>query len=469
MLSKFGNYRKPQLFFLEVSDHEQSGHYSSWFGSLGFRYRISLAECSASNMKTVNYIILLIFIFCPTLQAESISTTPVTLNEILEIARKQNPELLAALSRWESARAKVLATKSWPDPQVGVEFWGFSRSGLNVGSAQEKWYDISQTIPFPGKLRLRGQAAHHEARREEGNYHTVEREIIAKAKEAYYQLLYANRSYQIYKGNVEIIRKFSKIAESKYAVGKASQSDVLRAQVELSKMLNMLVTMQQDQEIAQAKLNALLDRPLEELVGDPQEPSLEPFDYTYSDLEKIALENRPEIQAASHHLDHMKAELLAMKADYLPDTMVQYTIRTMEGRESDAIAFFKFNLPFVWFWRQGSLVKSTRNEKSHAEAMLRSIRTMTRYAIKEFLVHVQTSKRVVDLYKTSVIPQAEQSLKVAEAGYQSDKIDFLALLDSQRALVDFQIDYYKYLSDYGTNLAHLERILGKDFLEVVKK
>lgn len=387
-----------------------------------------------------------------------------TLAQTLDIAKERNPDILAAHDEWKMAEVKIPSVRTWPDPEVGVEYWGFPKSSLNVSQAPEKWYDVSQTIPFPGKLTLRGKAATHEARREEEVYRATERDILTQVKEAYYTLMYAERAVEIFNENVGIMRRFARTAESKYSVGKTPQSDVLRAQVELSKMENMAITTAQEQETAQAKLNALLDRRPEEPISAQEEPPLASIDLSFDELEKMALENRPEVHAASHHVNHMKAELAAMKADYLPDTMIQYTRRQVEGREADAIAMFKFNLPFVWYGRQRALVRSTTFEKDHADAMLRSAQTMTRYDVKEFLVNVQTSRRLVDLYKTTVLPQAEESVKVTEKAYESDRIGFFELLDSERALVDFQLEYQKSLSDYGTNLAHLERVVGLDFI-----
>ena len=111
------------------------------------------------------------------------------------------------------------------------------------------------------------------------------------------------------------------------------------------------------------------------------------------------------------------------------------------------------------------MVKAAVKDSENADAMLRSATTMTKYEIKEFLGHVQTSRRLVDLYKTTILPQAEQSLEVTESAYQSGRIGFLELLDSERALINFQLEYYKYLSDYGRNLAHLERAVGKELME----
>lgn len=381
---------------------------------------------------------------------------------LIAIARQRNPEVLAARKSWEMAEAKVGADKAWPAPEVGVEYWGFSRSGLNPGSAGEKWYDVSQTIPFPGKLALRGKSSAHLARREGEAYRAMEQDVVAKVKQAYYGLLFAQREAKVYEATVEVLRRFARIAESKYAVGKAAQPSVLKAQVELSKVSNRAITSRRELETAQARLNALLARaPGEPILAaaEPEEAASEPAQEA---LEALALERRPEVHGAAHHVEHMRAELSAKRADYLPDFMVQYTWRTRVGMPSDAVGVVKMTLPFLWFRGQRAIVKSTRLELEHADAMLESARIAARFEVKDGLVQVQAARREVELYKTTILPQTEQSLTVSEAGYRADRIGFLDLLDAERTHLDAQLEYYKAVSEYGSRLAMLERVVGAD-------
>ncbi len=387
---------------------------------------------------------------------------PATLAELVETARQRNPDIVAARKSWEMAQAKVDSDKAWPEPQVGVEYWGFSRSGLNPGSASEKWYDVAQTIPFPGKLSLRGRSAAHLARREGEAFRAMERDVIAKVKQAYYDLLFAQREVKVYEETSDILRRFSRIAESKYAVGRATQPSVLKAQVELSKVQNRAITSRQELETAQAKLNALLARGPEEPIVAGEEPVAASTEPAQQQLEALALEYQPEVHGAAHHVDHMRAELAAKRADYLPDFMLQYTWRTREGMPSDAVAMIKMTLPFLWFRRQQAIVKSTRLELEHADAMLESAQIAARYEVKEALVKVQTARRSVELYKTTILPQTEQALTVSESGYRADRIGFLDLLDAERAHLDARLEYDRAIADYGIKIAQLERVVGTE-------
>lgn len=375
------------------------------------------------------------------------------LREVLELAKDNNPEILAAKMRWEEEKAKVWSN-TLPDPEVGVEYWG----------TNETWYDVAQTVPFPGKLSLRRNAQRHEARRQRELYEAKQKEVLQKVKAAYYGYFLAWRQIEIYEDSVGFLKHFATVAESKYSVDRASQAEVLKAQVEYSKALNELITFEQEKETVQAELNALLDRAPDFPLGRPAEPPLPKENLEYEELEVIALESRPELDAARHHVDHMKAEQWAARADFLPDTMLQYTRREFDNPEmlDDNVIMVKFNVPVLWFWRQGSLVKAAKKAKEGAEAELRSVETMTRAEVKTFLVKVQTARRLVELYQTTVIPQSETALKVSLSGYEAGTVDFLDLVDSERTWLEFQMEYYQYLARYWTYLAALERLIGRD-------
>ena len=385
-----------------------------------------------------------------------------SLDEVLRIALEQSPAIAAARADWQSAKDRIPSIKSLPDPEIGFQFMGFSRSGFDLASAEEKWYSLSQTFPFPGKLRAKTDAALHWTRKMEEQYRAAQLDILSQVKEAYFNLTYAERAAEIVQQNVEILRNFSKIAELRYATNKAGQPEVLRAQMELFKMQNNTISVDQDLEINRAQLNKLLDKNPETPIFTDRNFTVDPFKYSFADLEKIMAENRPEILTAQHHIKHTLAEVRQSKTEYLPDTTVEYTWRTQAGQADDAIAAFKFTLPFFWYKKQSSMVRSTIREKEHAEAMLRAEKIQAAYELREFFIRLQSSIRKVDLYKTTLLPQAEQTLKVGTLAYPSGNIGFLELLDLQRAWLDLNLDYYKTIIEYKTNLEKLERTVGKE-------
>ena len=380
-----------------------------------------------------------------------------SLNETVELARKNNPEILAARKKWEAMKSRTSSEK------------GYDKTGVfyqSMYSGRERSIGVSQDIPFPGKLHTKGKIAEKEALMEEEAYHAMENEVVAKVKSAYAELFFAHKSIEIFNQNTDLMRHFSKAAESKYSVGKASQVDVLKAQVELSKMLTMLVTLEQEKETAQVMLNILLNRNPEDPLGVPEEPRLANFNWSYQTLKETALVNRPELLQSTHHLHHSRILLRSAWLEYLPDFMAEYSQRKADNPEMDNTADFRIGVSVpLWFTKQKGMTDAARREKERSEAEFETMRNMTLWKVKELLVKVQTAQRLIQLYRTSVIPQAENALKVSESAYQSDRISFLDLVDIQRNLLQFKLEHYQHLADYETTLAELERAVGKSLTE----
>lgn len=390
-------------------------------------------------------------------QAQTPSTNTLTLVQTLETAQKNNPEIRAAKKRWAAARAKIRVEKTLEKPQISYE---------RMYSGDEKLLGISQEFPFPGKLSLKGQVASKEAEMMEQGYRSKEREIQTQVKSAYAMHFLSVKSIQIFDENVELMRRFAKVTESKYSVGKVSQAEVLRAQIELSKMMNMLVTLNQEKETSQAMLNTLLSLPPQNPIGAPQEPNIRRVRESLEDLQEKALANRPELLASKTAIERSGKAITSSRLEYLPDIMAQYKTRQAMNPEMDNTNDIMVGLTVpLWFWKQNSMVKMAKADKEMNEAEYQAMKNMTLFGVTDLLIKVKTSERLVDLYRTSVIPQAEQALKISETAYQSDKMSFLELIDVQRNLLQFRIEHYQHLAEYEQRAAELERVVGKDLWE----
>ena len=139
--------------------------------------------------------------------------------------------------------------------------------------------------------------------------------------------------------------------------------------------------------------------------------------------------------------------------------MLSYRKRESAIASPTRDAMIGFSLP-LWFWGPSSMIREAKAEREMAEAELQAATVMTLYDVKNTFVKAQTAKRLVDLYQTSVIPQGEAALRVAETGYQAGKTGFLDLLDAQRTLLDFKLEYYQYIVEYQRWTAELERSIG---------
>ncbi|MGR3219831.1 MAG: TolC family protein [Candidatus Anammoxibacter sp.] len=400
---------------------------------------------------------------------ENIKEEPeLNLEFIINEAIARNPGILAEAMRWEAAKNKIKRVKSLDDPMLRLGKINSPDHPFNFGNKAAKssplmspqTISISQKFPFPGKLRLRGKVATEMAEMQKELMEAKIQEIIAEVKDTYYSLYLVNKSIEISKENRELLRKFTKISEAMYSVGKVSQRDVLAAMVELSKISNNITVLEQSRKTEQARLNNLLNRRPQEPLGTPIDFKKHKLRYNAAELEKMALENRPVLQRSEHAVSKSKFNLDLAKKDYYSDFTAMIEYRHIGDFPSDTwSSALSINIPWLWS-KQRQKVKEARMELLAANADREAINNRTLFEIREFISKVISAESTLNLFKTSVVPQAKQSLEAARIGYETGRTDFLTLIDSQRTLLDAKLQYYRALVEFEQNLAKLEKTVG---------
>lgn len=391
------------------------------------------------------------------------SDAPLDLKWLIQEAMEHNPEIIASQKRINAAKAKISQARSLDDPSIRVGSYDMSNNPININGETEmlqQRYSISQKIPFPGKLRLRSEVAIEETNIIGKDSESKIQEIIALVKSAFYELYYINSAIDITEENRDLLRKFTTIAETKYSVGKATQRDALAAQVELSTLANNLIVLNKERESIIARLNSLLDRPSQAPLGKPCPFEKHTLKLTLEELEDLAMKNRPELKRFDHAIKKNEANLkLSKKDSYYSDfePMVEYMQE--DGKPDTWASAITINVPWLWP-KNRSKVKESREDLNAAKSDYRFINNKTLFEVKDFLTRIQSSESTMNLYKTGVIPQAEQSLKAARIGYETDQVDFLTMIDSQRTLLNSRLLYIRTLADFEQNLANLEKAVG---------
>src|SRR5438128_700908 len=229
---------------------------------------------------------------------------PLSLSEAVAEALKNNPEIQAAKNKVESVRARSKQATYLEDPELNVEAWGVPlNQPVKFRSANPIVLGLRQKFPFFGKLGLKGEIAAEEVKMAGEELRAKEVEVIAKVKSAYADFFMADKNIQIYRELLELIRQTSTTAESLYQVGRAPQQDVIKALLEQTDLLNKLTWAEKDLVTSQAKLNTLLNRPPTAPLGQPRELPLTPFSLVFSELEKLALDQRPELRALESNIN----------------------------------------------------------------------------------------------------------------------------------------------------------------------
>lgn len=391
-----------------------------------------------------------------------------SLDSLLEQALSTNPEILAARSEWDAAKARVPQARWWPDPQFGISHEKIPQGSYSLRDANMRMFSLSQVIPFPGKLTLKGRLAQREALVAEEEHEAARQLVVAEVKSAYYRLFLVHKSIEIEDERKELLQKFEKIAETKYAVGKASQHDVLRAQVELSLTADKLITLRERElPTAVARLNALLNRLPHSPLGIPEEFSIPEVSLSETEFEELALEHRQALRAMEYEMEKSRIAYSLAKMEYLPNFMIklmQEEMDTPTGTEVNRGVAASISLP-LWFWTKSHGVSEKRARKSAAEASYLAMKNIVLFEVQSVLARCNSSRRRVSLFEVTVIPLAEQALKAATIAYETGKVDFLTLMDSERTLRDVKLRYYEALTQHGVDVSDLEKAVGATILQ----
>jgi outer membrane protein TolC len=285
-------------------------------------------------------------------------------------------------------------------------------------------------------------------------------------KEYYYQLFLIDRLSEIVEKNIRVMDDFITLAETKYAVGQGAQQDIFKAQVERSKMLDMKITLEQQRKSAQAALNALLYRPSDKAVKAGDKVEIEPLTVPADKLREMAEESRPLLKSLRALIEKGKSENRLARREFYPDFNVslEYMQREPVGGEEGFDMYslgVTFNLPVYQHHRHEMLAEADSSVRM-ASAELDAARNGIDSGIADLLAQIERRRQLVLLYRTGIIPQAEQSLESAIIGYRVNKVDFLTLLDSRVTLFNYEREYYESLADYQMKLAQLEALVGKE-------
>ncbi len=285
-------------------------------------------------------------------------------------------------------------------------------------------------------------------------------------KETYYQIYFIDRSLAIVDRNISIFDDFITLAQTRYAVGQGVQQDVFKAQVERSKMLDMRITLEQQRTSLEASLNALLNRPAGTPVGRIADVEIEPLSMTAGQLSALADDNRPLLKSSRALVQKAGAGLKLAKKEYLPDFNVAFEYMQRDpAMGSDGADMYSlgvtFNLPLQRSRRQAAIAESNAEARMAAEE-LNSLKNTIQAGISDLLAQMDRRRKLADLYRTGIIPQARQSLESAVIGYRVNKVDFLSLLDSRVTLFQYEREYFDSIADYQMKKAQLEALVGKE-------
>jgi len=389
---------------------------------------------------------------------------PLSLTNAIDEALGRNPALIALRAQFEVARQRPAQERFLMPPTFEAQIWQWPIDTVNPLNTNMYMFTVQQDLPGRGKRQLRAAVAEKDAELASTEVAVRARAVVNDVSRAYADLAVTRRAIDIHLASVELLRVFADASTLKYAAGRSPQQDVLKAVVELSRLHEDLVMHDESAAAAAARLNTLLDRDPQSPIGPLAEPREDLVLPAAEELQRLAIERHPELRVAQLGVERAQAALTMIDGDYKPDFFVGggYMLTPRQAGAWTASAGMTWpNAP----WSRGRLDAKKAEataEREVASANLRVVERQIRLAVYDAYIRVNAASQRAGLLRTTVLPQSEQTLELSRVAYQTDRVDFLALIDNQRTLFDARLNYYRALNDRELALADLVRAVGTD-------
>jgi len=292
-------------------------------------------------------------------------------------------------------------------------------------------------------------------------YQQTRLDLIAEAKESYFELWYLNKAINIVSKNKDLLEKFTKIAEAKYAVGKGLQQDILKAQVEISKLTDQLTLLEQQKELTITKINSLLYQDLNIVLEVTEDLKATEFSHTLAGLNEITLSSSPTLKIQKRKIDREEYNFQLAKKEFYPDFTITFTYQNRPNMPEMYGVNIGVKLPIYFWQKQRPALTEAFAGLSKERKRLDSTTVNLLTKIKEKYLLVTTSQKLIKLYGKVIIPQSSLSLESAIASYETGKVDFLTLIDGLVTLLNYQLNYYEQVSNLEKAIAGLEPLVGE--------
>jgi outer membrane protein TolC len=381
--------------------------------------------------------------------------------DLVEAVLARNPTVRAARYAWRAALARHPQVTSLEDPILGAGVAPRSIGSSDVDDAPK--FDLSQKLPFPGKLRLKGEAALAEAEAASHDYEAVRLRLAAMASLLFDDYNLATRSLEINDEHVALLEEFRHIASARYEVGEASQQDPIQAEVQLAHALHREVVLATAQKVTAEQINALLRRPPKAPLPPPPlriaVPEGEPG--PADALIEEALEAKPELAAAAARIGAEESRVDLAWREYFPDFAVVGSYNKLwQAEDLQPFVGIQLNVPLQRGRRRGAVDEAeARLEVARSQRL--AIEDEVRLAVHSGVDRLAEARHIARLYRDRLLPAARDHVAAARAGFETGRNSFLALIDAERNLLNVELGYEESLADLGRRRAELDRARGR--------
>jgi cobalt-zinc-cadmium efflux system outer membrane protein len=389
--------------------------------------------------------------------------TPTPLRELVQEAEQKNPQIAAAYHGAQAARYIPKQVSAFPETQVSVQQFSVGSprpfSGYSNSDFAYIGFGASQDVPFPGKRDLRARAAEHGAESIEAQTDSVRSSVVESLKMVYFRLAYIQQTLDVLESSDQLLKQMQEAAEARYRVGQGNQQDVLKAQLQHTKILQEVAHHHQEEGLLEAQLKQLLGRPQESPDIVTETLRLRVFSFTAAELLQHAREQNPDVRSREASTRQQETQVELAHKNFRPDFNLQYAYQhTNRDTRDYYMATFGIRLPNRGR-QKAELAEAQQNqERARRELDAESQRVLSE--VQQQYVRAKTSEERLKIYGDGLVPQSDATFRSALSSYQSNRQDFEGLLSSFLDVLNLDLEYRNELVEHESALAELERLTG---------
>lgn len=398
----------------------------------------------------------------------AVTDATLTLDGVTQAVLERNPAIHEARAKWEATKQRVPQAAAWDDLRISAS----TRLGRFVDVMPNGFTDqmlsVEQMIPISGKNQSRARIATAEALGALEEVRRKELDVIAKARGSFFRLARGYALLELNRANEASLSQTLEVSRAKLEVGGQSQADVLTAENELVRIIEVRRDLERAISDEQTQLKVLMNRDPFTLLARPAPNTLDHRHEAPSveRLRALILANRPEVRMAEANVTAAKAKFELARREWIPDPMLSLQAQRYNGA-SQAVSEFGAGISFSVPWLNGRKYRAEEKEAENgveaAQHALDGALTEALGLLRDQLQKIGTLHQHVESFAGRLIPNARQTVETNRTNYEGGRTGFLELVLSQRSLRDAEAMHVEHLADYRMALAELEALIGADF------
>ena len=395
-----------------------------------------------------------------------------TIADLITYAYKQNPSISAARKAWEATIENYSVVTGYPDPHLKFSYF---REPIETRLGPQDWsVSISQMIPFPGKLSKAGELIQADARIGRLNLNRAVRDVMMSIRESYHELLYIQEAKRVVGQNIQLLDHLRKVGETAYVKDRTTLLDITRAQSQSAQLRYDALLLEELELTEKTRLNAILNRSPDAGIGKLDEEVFAPIALDLERLYELAEANQEEIRISEVQVEKANANVDLSRYQNRPDFKLGVFYGSIgqpdipqkpldAGRDAVGVQV-DMTIP-LWFSKNKSRLDRARAELQKAEAKKQVRVNETRTKVHALFFRLENARRLIELFRENLLPQALQSMVIAETWSREGESGFSDFIETQAVVYNFQLSLARAYADYGKYFARLERLVGRSLTE----